>query len=31
VVEAHPKVRERELVEGFDYLKEMGFVENSGG
>jgi sugar phosphate isomerase/epimerase len=31
VVEAHPKVKERELVEGFDYLKEMGFVENSGG
>jgi sugar phosphate isomerase/epimerase len=30
VVEAHPKVKERELVEGFDYLKEMGFVENSG-
>lgn len=31
VVEAHPKVKERELREGFDYLKEMGFIENSGG
>lgn len=30
VVEAHPKVKEGELREGFNYLKEMGFVEGSG-